>query len=133
MELKVDGESFSQSVVYYDIGGGQATATAMAGANYLPSLDFTGEVYLGTTAIQAYGGHSLDEGEYEFLEIAQGSACASAMISYVGAYGLLLYELAGARKPSKLAGIFGRVSIRIGFVIGAALAIDAACNDEDEM
>lgn len=129
MELRLDGVIFSQSLVQYDINGGLATASSMAGVNYLPSLDFTGEVYLGSAAIEAYGGHSLDE--YEFLEIVQSSACIGAWISYAGAYGLFMYEVAGARNPRKLAGIFGRVSIRVGFVISAALAIDAACNGDE--
>lgn len=127
MELLVNDSAFSQSLVHYEVNGGIATAFAMAGINHFPSLGLTAEVYLGSETIESYGGHALEN--YEFLEVVDGTACAAAVIAYAVAYGWLVYEIAGARNPLKLPGIFGRVSLRVGTVIGTALAIDVACNE----
>jgi hypothetical protein len=129
LNLRLDGTTFSESVVHYEINGAVATAYSMAGVNYIPSINFTGEAYFGSHAIESYGGISLDE--FDFLEI-QSSACAAAVAAYIVAYGKFLYEITGIRNPLKLGRLFFRVSAEVGAVIAAALAIDAACG-EDEM
>jgi len=129
LSLQVDDTTAIISAVNYTIDGGYATATSIAGIHYLPALNLVAEVSIGSAAIQDMGGHSLDE--YEFLEIMQNSECASAIIAYGVAVGWVLYEIHGIRNPVKWLGLFGRVSLKISAVVGAALYMDSACNGDE--